>query len=226
MSRTNEIGVVIVDDSPIVRAGLRALLDVEEHLSVVAEAGSADEALCTVATHRADCVLLDVRMPGRDGLSVVAELSSRATVIMLTFSDEPATIQGALREGASGYLVHGTFDADTLASMIRQCVGGGGAFSGPALSALRGGGVASPAQSPVVEGATSPADVPGLSARQVEVMDLVAAGRSNGQIAGELFVAEKTVKNHINAIFAALGTSTRAEAIVLWRDRRGPRGPR
>lgn len=211
--------VLLVDDSPVVRMGLKALLSTEDDLEVVGEAGDGNEAVTLAATVEPEVVLLDVRMPTRDGVSVIAELAERATVIMMTFTDESHVIQNALRRGASGYLVHGTFDAQFLAAMIRQCAAGAGAFSGPALAALRGG--TSEPSAEVVESpvAATPGDgsrTTTLSARQAEVMELVANGRSNQQIAAELFLAEKTVKNHINAIFAELGVVSRAEAIVFW----------
>lgn len=220
MSET--LRILIVDDSPVVRMGLMALLATEEGLEVVGEAGDGDQALELAEQLTPDVVLLDVRMPRRDGVSVIVDLAATATVIMMTFTDEAHVIQEALRRGASGYLVHGTFDAAFLGSMIRQCAAGAGAFSGPALAALRGGPVASglegsaPSMSATTSGIRGAQDRPGLSPRQVEVMDLVAQGRSNQQVAGELFLAEKTVKNHINAIFAELGVTSRAEAIVLW----------
>lgn len=211
--------VLVVDDSPVVRIGLKALLATEDDLEVIGEAGDGDEAVVLAASMQPDVVLLDVRMPNRDGVSVITELADTATVIMMTFTDEDHVIQEALSRGASGYLVHGTFDAQFLAAMIRQCVGGAGAFSGPALVALRGG-MSQPAAdslSPASERATGGASSSTtLSPRQVEVMELVARGRSNRQIAAELFLAEKTVKNHINAIFAELGVESRAGAIVRW----------
>lgn len=219
MSET--LRILIVDDSPVVRMGLMALLATEDGLEVVGEAGDGDQALELAEQLTPDVVLLDVRMPRRDGVSVIVDLAVTATVIMMTFTDEAHVIQDALRRGASGYLVHGTFDAVFLGSMIRQCAAGAGAFSGPALAALRGGPAASGLEgsAPSMSATTATRgqqDRPGLSPRQVEVMDLVAQGRSNQQVAGELFLAEKTVKNHINAIFAELGVASRAEAIVLW----------
>ncbi|WEV77348.1 response regulator transcription factor [Janibacter cremeus] len=199
--------------------GLKALLSTEDDLEVVAEAADGDEALALAAEAEPDVVLLDVRMPKRDGVSVTTELSATATVIMMTFTDEAHVIQEVLRRGASGYLVHGTFDAQFLASMIRQCAAGAGAFSGPALTALRGDSDDRDDAATQVSSQTVTrvgAQTTTLSPRQVEVMDLVAQGRTNQQIARELFLAEKTVKNHINAIFAELGVVTRAEAIVLW----------
>lgn len=214
--------ILVVDDSPVVRMGLRALLSTEDDLEVVGEAGDGDEAIALAADVDPDVALLDVRMPTRDGVSVITELAEQATVIMMTFTDESHIIQEALSRGASGYLVHGTFDAQFLAAMIRQCAAGAGAFSGPALAALRGGSIATPTESHTPSRgakAGGGSRTTELSPRQIEVMNLVADGRSNQQIAAELFLAEKTVKNHINAIFAELGVESRAEAIVWWLRR-------
>lgn len=209
--------VGIVDDSSVMRRGIRALLETDEELDIVGEAGNGDEALALVEQHRPQVVLLDVRMPTRDGLSVVRQLSESTNVLMLTFSDENDVILTALDEGAIGYLVHGTFDADRLSAMVRAAAEGTGSLSGPALEALRNG---RPPEAPTMAG--GPVDTLGLSGRQVEVMDLVARGSANGAIAKELFLSEKTVKNHINQIFAKLGVTTRAEAIVAWLGRPGP----
>lgn len=204
------LGILIVDDSPVVRVGLTALIETEPDLTVVGEAGDGEEALRAARRLAPDVVLLDVRMPRRDGLSVVRELAADAAVVMMTFTDDPAVINQSLAEGAAGYLVHGTFDASSLAHMVRGAAAGIGAFSGPALTAIR-------------NAATSGAPSVGLrsgdhalSPRQAEVMDLISAGRSNTAIAGHLFLAEKTIKNHINQIFATLGVASRAEAIAVW----------
>ena len=207
------VKVCVVDDSAVMRRGIRALLETHDDLELVAEAGDGVEALEVVPASGCDVVLLDVRMPVRDGVSVVRELSEHAHVLMLTFSDEPDVILTALEEGAIGYLVHGTFDAEALGGMVRAAADGTGALSGPALEALRPGRGSRVSDVPV-------RDTRDLSGRQVEVMDLVAAGRSNGAIAQELFLSEKTVKNHINQIFAKLGVASRSEAIVSWL---GPR---
>ncbi len=203
--------VMLVDDSSVVRVGLRALLETEPDIEVVAEAADGHEALALADKHTPDVVLLDVRMPNRDGLSVVGELAADAVVIMMTFTDEPAVIHRALAAGAAGYLVHGTFDASSLAHLVRGAAAGLGAFSGTALGALQD---AARVGDPGARTAAAPEH--GLSSRQIEVMELIAKGRSNGAIAQELFLAEKTVKNHINQIFATLGVATRAEAIALW----------
>lgn len=209
--------VGIVDDSSVMRRGIRALLETDEELDIVGEAGNGDEAVALVNQHQPQVVLLDVRMPTRDGLSVVRQLSESTNVLMLTFSDENDVILTALDEGAIGYLVHGTFDADRLSAMVRAAAEGTGSLSGPALEALRNG---RPPEVPST--GDGPMDTLGLSGRQIEVMDLVSRGSANGAIAKELFLSEKTVKNHINQIFAKLGVTTRAEAIVAWLGRSGP----
>lgn len=217
MTEIPPLKVLIVDDSEVVRRGIRALLELAPDLAIVGEAGDGDEALALAANTHPDVVLLDVQMPGRDGLSVVATLAQRARVLMLTFSDTPAVIHSAMDSGATGYIVHGTFDADSLAATVRNVAHGLSVFSGPALDAVRAGkaaSVASPAEP----------DSLGLSTRQVEVLDLVSRGLTNQEIAQELFLTPKTVKNHINQIFSKLGVLNRGQAIALWlaRAQRGP----
>lgn len=203
------VTVGVVDDSDIMRKGLVTLLETDAGLEVVGQAADGDEGLDLVRRTSPDVLLLDVRMPRRDGLSIVGEVATLTRVLMLTFTDDDASIRRALADGAAGYLIHGTFDADSLAHMVRAAASGAAPFSDAALRALQRGSTAAP----------ETRDALGLSVRQVEVMDLIAQGRSNGDIAGHLFLAEKTVKNHINQIFAVLGVSTRAEAIVRWLHR-------
>ena len=200
--------VVIVDDSSVMRLGLRTVLDGRGSIEVVGDVGDGDAALEITRRERPDVVLLDVRMPNRDGLSVVKELSQLVKVLMLTFTDDDASIRQAMRDGASGYLVHGTFDASSLGSMVESLSEGAAVLSPGVLESLSG----APSRQ-----AAQPDELPGgLSERQREVMDLIAKGQSNTMIAGQLYLAEKTVKNHINQIFAKLGVQTRAEAIALW----------
>lgn len=201
-----KITVGLVDDSDVVRRGLRTLLELDGEIEIVGEAADGDAALELVARLHPDIVLLDVRMPRRDGLSVVAELSDSTKVLMMTFSDEPAVIRSALEAGAIGYLVHGTFDAGALSSIVRSAAAGSRALSGPALDAVFERGPAPLAAAKEFD----------LSPRQSEVMDLVAGGHTNGSIARTLFLTEKTVKNHINQIFTKLGASNRGQAIALW----------
>lgn len=209
---SSPLRVLITDDSPVVRLGLRTLLSQDPALEVVGEAGDGDECIAQVAELHPDVVLLDVRMPRRDGLATVGEIAGQTKVVMMTFTDEASVIRRAMEAGAAGYLVHGTFDADALSAMVRSVAGGLTALSGPAQLAM-----STPAPAAADERAAG-AEHPdyGLSARQREVMELIALGRSNREIADTLFLAEKTVKNHINQIFATLGVRNRSEAMALW----------
>ena len=206
---TEQIKALIVDDSSVVRRGVRTLLELDGGIRVVGEAGDGDEGLRLAAETKPDIVLLDVRMPRRDGLSIVAELVRSSRVLMLTFSDEATVVREAMVAGATGYLVHGTFDADSLAATVRSAAAGMAAFSGPALNAMMNGDRS-------LSDTTTKASTWGLSLRQSEVMNLIAQGSSNREIARELFLTEKTVKNHINQIFTKLDASNRGQAIAAW----------
>ncbi|MFI9581242.1 response regulator [Streptomyces sp. NPDC052236] len=265
--------VVVADDNPVVRAGLRVLLSGREDIAVVAEAADGREAYEMARQHRPDVVLLDVRMPGVDGISALPHLVRIAPVMMLTYSRESEIVQEALRLGAGGYLVHGEFSADQLVDAVRDTRHGGAHFTVTAANALLAhvrGEAASTEPQPLPEGlgqafttqgATAHAppsqtDPPwainsslrggpyaanvsssfqsphetsrmqstmgqsrdgfGLSSREVEVMDLIASGMTNQQIAATCFISEKTVKNHINRIFAKLQSTSRSEAIAVW----------
>lgn len=203
------IRVVIADDSDVIRAGLLALLRTSPDIEVVGEATNGEEAILLAEELRPDVALLDVRMPRRDGVSCAEQLAGFCRVLMLTFSDEPDTIDEAVRVGAAGYLIHGHFDARDLVGNVQRVARGEGVFSPQALDVLRQNRGA-PSHTPV-----DPRQY-GLTAREIEIMHHVAAGLSNGEIAGVCFLSEKTVKNHINHIFTKLGVTTRAKAITLW----------
>ena len=200
------VRVAVVDDSAVVRAGLLAILGLDDAVVVVGEADNGHDAVALVRRTRPDVVLLDVQMPRRDGISAARELSDEAAIVMTTFTETPEVVHDAVAAGAVGYLVHGTFQPQELVAAVLAAAAGSGVFGRPALDALRAG---RPAARPDRSGY-------GLSRRQEEIMDLVSAGRSNSDIAQALYVAEKTVKNHINHIFARLGVRTRAEAVALW----------
>jgi DNA-binding NarL/FixJ family response regulator len=202
--------VLIVDDNDVVRMGLRSLLEASPDLLIVGEARNGEQAVELTRKLLPDVVLLDVRMPKRDGVSVVAEISSFATVIMLTFSEEPEVVRAAIAGGASGYLVHGAFDAGTLVQTVRGAASGSGAFTASALAALRPSLDLAPAALGLRAGGHD------LSQRQVEVMEAIASGQTNPHIAKAFFLSEKTVKNHVNHIFARLDVESRAEAIAVW----------
>jgi DNA-binding NarL/FixJ family response regulator len=200
------VTVLVVDDNPVVRSGLLALLSLDDRLEVVGEADNGEDAVTVARSLRPDVTLLDVQMPRRDGVSAARDLAEVTNVLMTTFSDTPEVVHAAVDAGALGYLVHSTFGADELVACVLAAAAGNAVFGAPAMAALRAG---RPAPEPVRPSHD-------LSARQVEIMDLIAVGHSNRDIARTLFLAEKTVKNHVNHIFARLGVRTRAEAVSLW----------
>lgn len=232
--------VLVADDNPVVRAGLSALLGTHPDIEVVAEASNGEQALTFATRHHPHVILLDVRMPGTDGLTALPELARLAPVMMLTYSREPEVVAEALRRGASGYLVHGEFTAAELITAVRDLREGRPTLSSSVSS--WSSGVSSPlgvsyepnensshlqpvmAQSSKARHTYAPPlgrrapNRPsfGLSSREVEVMDLIASGMNNRQIAATCFISEKTVKNHINRIFAKLHSSSRSEAIAHW----------
>ncbi|MFF3203361.1 response regulator [Streptomyces sp. NPDC002962] len=232
------VRVVVADDNPVVRAGLTALLSGREDITVVAQAADGRQACEAARLHRPDVVLLDVRMPGVDGLSALPHLVRIARVVMLTYSHEPEIVQEALRGGAGGYLVHGEFTVEELVSAVRDVTRGRAHFTPTAATAvlahLRGDATAhiKPDPSPLFSTTSTEALSQlqpivrqsasvlragfQLSAREAEIMDLIASGMNNQQIAATCFISEKTVKNHINRIFAKLHSSSRSEAAAKW----------
>ncbi|MES9524777.1 response regulator [Streptomyces capoamus] len=227
--------LLVADDNPVVRAGLTALLSGRSDTTVVAEARDGREAYEAAVRHRPDVILLDVRMPGVDGISALPHLVGLAPVMMLTYSHETETVREALRLGAGGYLVHGEFTTEQLVRAVRDVREGRPHVTPGAAEALltdlRGAAPAHPrAQLGSVSGDSAPHPLSHmqpsmgqsfrsrfrLSTREAEIMDLIASGMTNQQIAAACFISEKTVKNHINRIFAKLHTSTRSQATAKW----------
>lgn len=209
------VRVVVADDNPVVRAGLRSLLELDESIEVCGEAASGPAALAVVRSQRPDVVLLDVRMPGGGGLEVLAEIKEVANVLMLTYSDEPAVVSQALRSGATGYLVHGSFQSSELSVAIQDTADGRARLSPAAAAVLLSRLDA--AATPRGDRTELDADVvrrSRLSRREVEIAELIVRGMSNSEVAGTLFIEEKTVKNHINRLFAKLSVATRPAAIA------------
>ena len=204
------IGVLIVDDNPVIRRGVGALLADTSDVQVVGEAGDGREAIRIASEVRPDVVLLDVRMPVMGGIEAAGPLSERARVMMLTYTDEEDQVVAAIRAGASGYLVHGQFDADELVARIRQLAAGETVLSpavvGTVFEALR--------RTPGAP--DDPFGPASLTAREREIMNLIAQGLTNGQIAERFVLSEKTVKNHVNRIYSKLGAANRAQATALW----------
>ncbi|MFF8830357.1 response regulator [Streptomyces sp. NPDC015131] len=229
--------VIVADDNPVVRAGLAALLSGQDGIDVAAQAADGREAYEAAVRHRPDAVLLDVRMPGVDGLAALPGLVRLAPVLMTTYSRESDIVHQALRLGACGYLVHGEFTAAQLVDAVRDTALGRAHFTHTASSALLAAvrGQYAPATHEVAMGGGTFPETPShpqanvahslLSQREVEVMDLIASGMTNQQIAAACFISQKTVKNHINRIFAKLHAGSRGQAIALWHaERSTPHG--
>jgi DNA-binding NarL/FixJ family response regulator len=154
-------------------------------------------------------------MPLVDGVEAVRELSQICPVLMLTYTDDPETVRSAIRNGASGYLVHGTFSPEELALGVRDTIRERANPLSPAAVSAVLDAVKSTPEQPQVDPRLARAAL-GLSMREEEVMDLIAKGNSNGAIASQLYLSEKTVKNHVNRIYAKLGVDSRAAAIARW----------
>lgn len=203
------IDVLVVDDNPIMRGALRGILAADDRIRVVGEAANGREALALARRLRPAVTLLDHRMPIADGLSVVGELAQQSAVLALTSSDDPQTIGDMLQGGARGYLVHGEFEPGDLLRAVHEVVGGRGWLSPIAASVAVSMTRAQPPRR------VNPAHN-SLTERELQVVNLLCQGLSNAAIAQELWLTEKTVKNHLNHIFAKLGVRSRAEAIVQW----------
>lgn len=218
--------VLVVDDNAIVRIGLRMMLEDMAEVVEVVEAEDGVQALEVLQEGRVDVAFLDVRMPGKDGLAVLRERTTEVPIVMLTHSEEAAIIKEALASGAVGYLVHGAFAPEELQGALRTSVRGGAVLSPRAAQvALAGIGEDSdPGTGSDGAGSHSAGLAPdrpdlGLTRREVELMDELVRGGSNAEIARGLFLSEKTVKNHLGRIYAKLGVTSRAGAIISWLER-------
>jgi DNA-binding NarL/FixJ family response regulator len=202
---TQPISVLIVDDHPVVRRGLRVLLEVQDGMTVAGETGDGATALALAAEHIPDVILLDLKLPGMDGIAVLAELKARdsaARVLVLTSATDPASASLAVRSGAAGVL-YKDVDPDALVRAIRS-VHDGHLLLGPeaAGTLVRSAGV-------------TWGGIDALTGREREVLAELTKGRSNREIARALGVAEKTVKAHVSSVLAKLGVQDRTQAALL-----------
>jgi DNA-binding NarL/FixJ family response regulator len=202
------VRVLVADDHPVVRAGLRALLSAEPGLAVVAEAGSGEETVLMARQHQPDVVLMDLRMPGAGGLAAIRHLSADqpgVRVVVLTTYDSDADILPAVEAGAAGYLLKDT-PRDTLVGAIFAAARGetvlAPSVAGRLVNRLR----AAPPEAPAARET--------LSARETQVLILAGRGLTNAQIGRELFVSEATVKTHLLRAYAKLGVSGRTAAVT------------
>jgi DNA-binding NarL/FixJ family response regulator len=209
------IRVLIVDDNFVVRRGLQSSLELDPDMLVVGGAANGDEAIELTRELVPDVVLMDIRMPGRDGISateIISDESPSSKVLVLTWSEDPEHLRSAVLAGAKGYLVHGRFSPERLAEAVRV-VHDGGALITPMLA---------PALLDLVrEGAQGSRGRTGgsiLTPREVQVLEYIVAGKSNREIAEALYIEEKTVKNHVSNIYSKLHLKNRFEAITRGRD--------
>ncbi|MFC4137877.1 MULTISPECIES: response regulator transcription factor [unclassified Microbacterium] len=209
------IRIVVADDQEIVRDGLVTVLGLIDGFDVVAEAGDGEQAVRAVGMHRPDVVLMDLRMPGTDGIAatsrILADFPATRVLVLTTFDDDES-ITRALQAGARGYLTKDAGRAQ-LSSAIRAVMDGqqvlGDAVGRRLLERLTAG--------PADPLAALRARFPDLTRREAEVAVLVAADATNADIAQQLFISTPTVKSHINALFAKLGVKTRADAMAALR---------
>ncbi|MFB4316787.1 LuxR C-terminal-related transcriptional regulator [Actinomadura sp. 21ATH] len=219
MSETERYRIMVVAGDPVLRAGLVLLLADRPDLEVVAETGDGRRAVETAWELVPDVVLLD---GGPRGATGVGELSRLSRVIMLAPRADPGLVLAAIRDGAVGYLLHGTLTGEELAAAIRDTMRNNAHPLAPAATAALVAAARGTGPAPIPECARAGF---GLSARETDVMRLIAQGRTNSDIAAELVLAEKSVKNYINRIYAKLGARNRATAIIIWLGAGPPVAP-
>jgi DNA-binding NarL/FixJ family response regulator len=208
------IRIVVADDHPVVRGGLVAMLRTIAGLDVVGEASDGDAAVHAVLEHRPDVILMDVRMPGKDGIEAtrqIRELVPECRVLMVTMFDDDATVFTAMQAGAQGYLLKDA-EQDDIVRAVHGVVAGEAIF-GPGVAARV---LAYFSDSPRAVAAENP--FPELTDRERDVLELLAQGRRNADIAAQLYLSPKTVSNHLTLIFTKLQVAGRGEAIVRARE--------
>jgi len=210
------IRVAVVDDQQLVRAGFRMLIGSQDDMEVVVEAGSGEEAIAALAATPADVVLMDVRMPGMDGLAATAALSgtgalaaaTAARIIILTTFDLDEYVIAAIKAGASGFLLKDAPPEELLGAIRR--VHDGDAVLAPSATRRLMDRLAASLPEP-----TDGAGLEDLTDREREVLVMMARGLSNQEIRGALFLAEPTVKAHVGRVLAKLGARDRVQAVVI-----------
>jgi DNA-binding NarL/FixJ family response regulator len=206
------IRVGLVDDQAIVRAGVARILSPEDGFEVVAECGDGVEAVERLPGLSLDVVLMDIRMPRMDGIEATRSLGGAVPVLVLTTFGEDEVLWGALEAGAAGFVLKDSSAEDLIAAA--RAVAGGGAWFDQAVAPR----VLAQYRRLVAPAARQVARIDDLTDREHDVLRLMARGATNAEIAGELFVAEATVKTHVGSIFMKLGVRDRPAAIVFAYD--------
>jgi DNA-binding NarL/FixJ family response regulator len=207
------VRVLLADDESMIRAGLRMVLDAEPDLVIVGEAADGARAVTAAAALRPDVVLMDVRMPGMDGIAATRRIlaaDADVKVVVLTTFREDAYVKEALRAGASGFLLK-VASPERLVEAIRAAAGGDAVLdplvTRTVIAAFAGD-----------EAGPPPDGVDRLTAREIEVLQLMARGGSNAQIAADLVVSDATVKTHVARILMKLGLRSRVQAVIYAYD--------
>jgi len=209
---TPPIRVLIADDHPLFRGGLRSLLESVDDLEVCGEATNGEEAVKLARSAGPDVVVMDLNMPGLGGIDAtrrIAETTEAVHVLVMTMHEDDEAVFAALRAGAHGYVLKGALQDETLRAI--RAVANGEAILGPTIAARLQGYLTSPP-------ASDPADAfPQLTERELEVLELLAERCSNAEIAAKLFLSQKTVRNYVSGILAKLQVADRAEARLVAR---------
>lgn len=203
--RSKAVRVLVVSDNPVSRIGFRSLLGAAPSVDVVGS-GTVERSIVGVRVHRPDVVLLEASPPPPDGIARLARSGTR--IVVVTAEQHPLVLVQAVTAGAHGCLVYGHFEPQALADVLVAAARGESSLSRPAVTALvrwvhDGGG---------------PRPDPGLTAREVEILELIAAGLTNREIARRLVITEKTVKNHAHQIYKRLGAAGREHAAARWLE--------
>jgi DNA-binding NarL/FixJ family response regulator len=207
------IRIILADDHRFFRDGVRLLLDAVADTEVVGEAGTGEAAIALAEALRPDVILMDLKMPGMDGIEATRRIvgaNTRVGVLVVTMYEDDDSVFAAMRAGARGYLLKGADEEEVLLAI--RAVHRGEAIFGPAIARRLMQYFAAPAP------AAPPRAFPDLTEREREVLALIAAGRSNEAIAERLYLSLKTVRNHVSNIFGKLQVADRAEAIVRARE--------
>jgi len=206
---SDPISVVVADDHPVFRHGMRALLDGVADVELIGEAADGDEAVAAALALEPDVVLMDLRMPGLNGIDATRKILAAAPdagILVLTMFEDDDSVFAAMRAGARGYLLKGSEQEEVMRAI--RAIASGEAIFGPAIARRLIGYFSS----------ASTDAFPELTAREREVLELMAQGRNNQAIAGELTLSLKTVRNHVSNVFNKLHVTDRAGAIVKARD--------
>lgn len=208
---TSTISVVLVDDEPMVRAHLRTILDAAADVEVVGEAGDGAEAVETVLRHRPHVVLMDLRMPGVDGISAtqrITALPEPPVVVALTTFDDDTHVVRALNAGAAGFLVKST-PVEDLVNLVRVAAGGHSVISKSVTQGLIGSSATT---------AEARDQISGLSDRERDILGCLGEGMSNADTAARLFLAETTVRSYVSRMLTKLDLANRTQAGLLARE--------